>query len=276
MIQDIEPFKFKNVYKEKEPVANDFIYMLRGNEILMKKSESGSYTLPLYSDFDEISTLVYLFEINSHSVFYCQDIEKFTVRWNVALLFDRFEFLFVRFPRWLQFVCVTAKHLVAWYQSNKYCGCCGNLTNYKNSERALYCSHCGNVIYPIISPVVIVGVIDKDKLLLTQYAHSDFKEHGLISGYVEIGETLEEAVRREVKEEVGLKVKNIRYFGSQPWGVNHILIAGFFADLDGENHICLDPKELSTGRWFDKKELPRELSDISITYEMIETFRNSK
>lgn len=96
MIQDIEPFKFKNVYKEKEPVANDFIYMLRGNEILMKKSESGSYTLPLYSDFDEISTLVYLFEINSHSVFYCQDIEKFTVRWNVALfLKDLIFYLYV-------------------------------------------------------------------------------------------------------------------------------------------------------------------------------------
>ena len=99
MIQDIEPLKLKNEYKEKEPVANDFIYMLRGNEILMKKSESGSYTLPLYSDFNRISTLVYLFEINSHSVFYCQDIEKFTVRWSNALFFERFDFLFVRFDR---------------------------------------------------------------------------------------------------------------------------------------------------------------------------------
>jgi len=112
--------------------------------------------------------------------------------------------------------------------------------------------------------------------LLTTYANNDFKQHGLIARYVEIGETLESAVIREVKEEVGLFVKNIRYFASQHWGENHILIAGFFADLLGEDCIKLDSNELSGAEWYSRHDLPKELSDISITYEMIEAFRNNK
>lgn len=144
------------------------------------------------------------------------------------------------------------------------------------SERAMVCSECGDIVYPVISPVIIVGVTDHDKLLLTKYANNEFKMHGLIAGYVEIGETLEAAVIREVREEVGLAIKNLRYFGSQPWGLTHILIAGFFAEVDGNSQIHLDEKELSKGIWVSRDELPHELNDISITYEMIEAFRNNQ
>lgn len=275
MIQDIEPRVFKNEYINKEPSANDYIFAITGNEILLHREKNGEYKIPLYSEFMKIENLIYLFEIESHSVFYLPDSKQNTAELSDYLSFENLDYISTYFPRWVQFMWITAKHLVSWYQTNKYCGYCGHHTKLKENERALWCDHCGNVIYPIISPVIIVALTNNEKLLMTQYAYSDFKEHGLIAGYVEIGETLEKAVAREVKEEVGLNVKNIRYFGSQPWGINHILIAGFFAELDGDDQIHIDSNELSTACWFAKKDIPHELSDISITYEMIESFRSS-
>lgn len=255
-------------------VSDDFIIAFENDHILLYKTTEGKYRLPVYRDFTGLNNLVYLFQIDSHSMYLYTHNDPIAVK-RGSLSYQTFNMLFAVLPQWLQFACVTAKHLVNWYLENRYCGYCAALLQHKETERALWCAHCNRVIYPTISPVVIVGIIDGDNLLLTQYADNSFKDYGLVAGYVEIGETFEAAVSREVKEEVGLKVKNIRYFGSQPWGLNHILIAGFFADVDGSNQVQLDNTELSKGKWFSRHELPRELSDISITYEMIEAFRKN-
>lgn len=109
----------------------------------------------------------------------------------------------------------------------------------------MYCPECRITEYPKISPAVIVGVTHGNKLLMSKYANRDFNKYALIAGFTEIGETIEETVRREVMEEVGLKVKNIRYYKSQPWSFTDTLLFGFFAELDGDETITLDREELA-------------------------------
>ncbi|MBR0328228.1 MAG: NUDIX domain-containing protein, partial [Selenomonadaceae bacterium] len=129
---------------------------------------------------------------------------------------------------------------------------------------------CGLIEYPKISPAVIVAVTDGDKLLLTRYADRPYRGPALIAGFVEIGETLEDTVRREVLEEVGLHVKNIRYYKNQPWSFTDTMLVGFYCDLDGEAEIHLDRNELCEGVWMDRSELPVRENDVSLTAEMIE------
>ena len=140
----------------------------------------------------------------------------------------------------------------------------------------LKCPHCGNEIYPKIAPAVIVGVKDGNRLLLTRYAGRAYKRYALVAGFNEIGETPEETVQREVMEEVGLKVRNIRYYKSQPWGVDSDLLLGYFCDLDGSDQIRLDHDELETGEWFEREEIPVEDDGISLTRAMIRAFKEGE
>ncbi|MCL2610926.1 MAG: NUDIX domain-containing protein, partial [Defluviitaleaceae bacterium] len=123
------------------------------------------------------------------------------------------------------------------------------------------------------SPVIIVGIIDGERILLTKYA-SGYDRYALVAGFVEIGETLEDAVRREIKEEVGLNVCNIRYYKSQPWAFSQSLLMGFFADVYGDDNVTIDKRELSEATWFHREDIPKGYTTISLTWTMIEAFRN--
>ena len=136
----------------------------------------------------------------------------------------------------------------------------------------LRCPACGNLIFPRINPVVIAAVTDGDKLLLSRYAGRSYTSFALLAGYAEIGETIEQTVAREVYEEVGLKVKNLRYYKSQPWGVDGNLLFGFFCDLDGDGTIHLDENELSHAAWYPRHDLPVTDDGFSLTREMIRVF----
>ena len=136
------------------------------------------------------------------------------------------------------------------------------------------CASCGNTIYPRISPAAIIAVTDGDRLVLSKYAGRAYTRYALIAGFTEIGETAEQTVAREVMEEVGLKVKNIRYYKSQPWAFSGSLLLGFFAELDGEDEsITLDTDELSEAGWFTKDEIELEDDNLSLTREMILKFK---
>lgn len=132
---------------------------------------------------------------------------------------------------------------------------------------------CHNTIYPKLNPAVIVAIINQDKILLTKYNRL-YKRYALIAGYCELGETMEETVSREVFEEVGLKVKNIRYYKSQPWALSSSILAGFVCELDGNDEITLDKNELKEAKWFTKEEIDFFLDDISLTQEMIKAFKD--
>ena len=111
---------------------------------------------------------------------------------------------------------------------------------------------------------------------MSKYAGREYKKYALLAGFNETGESIEETVRREVMEEVGLKVKNLRYYKSQPWSFSGSLLAGFYCDVDGDPSITLDREELSVAEWFDRDSLPETPNFISLTGEMIECFRQGK
>ena len=143
-------------------------------------------------------------------------------------------------------------------------------------ERMLFCPECRNMEFPKICPAVIIGVTDGNRILMSKYAGRAYKKYALLAGFTEIGETVEETVAREVMEEVGLKVKNIRYYKSQPWSFSDTLLMGFYCDLDGEDKITLDREELALAEWFEREEIPDQMSGESLTNEMIQHFKHGE
>jgi NAD+ diphosphatase len=132
------------------------------------------------------------------------------------------------------------------------------------------------MIFPKIAPAVIVGVVDGDKILMSKYADREYKKYALIAGFTEFGETAEQTVCREVWEEVGLRVKHIKYYKSQPWGIDSNLLLGYFAELDGRADILLDRQELALAEWFDRREMPAHDDGISLTREMMGFFEQEE
>ena len=176
-------------------------------------------------------------------------------------------------PMAAAFAAITALQLHRWYKSRSFCGSCGAPTEPSRTERAMVCPKCGLIEYPKICPAVIVAVSDGERLLVSRYRDRPFRGWALIAGFVEIGETLEDTVRREVLEETGLRVKNLRYYKSQPWSFSDTLLAGFYCDLDGSDAIRIEEDELSEALWLPRGEIPPRGNDVSLTAEMMERFR---
>lgn len=164
-----------------------------------------------------------------------------------------------------------ALHLLNWRKKNRYCGVCSNELIFSEKEVSLLCPKCGNIIYPKISPAVIVAITKGDKLLLAHSERFPKEMYSVIAGFLEAGETLEECVAREVGEEVGIKVKNVRYFGSQPWPYPDSFMIGFTAEYESGN-IKIDDDEIQDARWFTKDSLPGLPLRASIARRLIDWF----
>ena len=137
----------------------------------------------------------------------------------------------------------------------------------------MVCPHCGYTAYPRLMPAVIVGVIHEGRLLITRYDRG-FAHNALIAGFTEIGETMEETVAREVMEEAGLEVKNIRYYKSQPWGSANDILMGFYCDVDGSSAITPDRRELKYAAWTLPEDIELQPTDYSLTNEMMKRFKD--
>lgn len=279
MIQDITPHQYNITYHNLKAEENSILLIFQGSGILCHTDRNG-IVYPTVKEIEEILPTVYemagfLFRIDNTNYFHIYEETIFSFgKWRYL---SKENLRNVR-PIWKAYAGITGFQLHKWYRENRFCGRCGTKMHHHIWERAMECPDCGAVIYPKISPSVIVAVTNGDQILLTKYSknHSSYRKYALVAGYVEVGESLEDTVRREVMEEVGLRVKNIRYYKSQPWSFTDALLVGFFCEVDGDPCITMDKEELSVAEWIDKDHIPKERSEasISLTGEMIEAFRD--
>lgn len=276
MIQDIAPHKLNNQYDPAAVATDEDTVLLLSGGSIAARLEEGVLSFPKTKDMPEAAkgTLIYLFSVDGERFFLCSDKDA---------LPEGFEMTDLRTvrqsepqPKYLVFAALTGKHLADWYRDTRFCGRCGAATEHSKTERARVCPECGYTAYPRIMPAVIVGVINCDKILLTRYNRPGAVFNALIAGFTEIGETLEETVAREVLEEAGVRVKNIRYYKSQPWGIANDILAGYYCDLDGSDEITMDSTELKSALWTAREDIVLQPDRSSLTNEMMERFKNGE
>lgn len=272
MIQDIAPHIYHNEYKPKQPAKNSFGLSFEDGKLRVKMT-NGELTFPTFEELEKNNKHIYddytyLFEIDDRAFYLLKDVQV-----DECELFSRRDFR-EKEPQYMAFAGITAFQLHDWYNNNRFCGKCGSPMRHDEKERMVRCDSCGRLEYPRISPAVIIGVTNGNKLLLSKYAGRLYTKYALLAGFVEIGETVEETVKREVMEEVGLKVKNVTYYKSQPWSFSDTLLMGFYAELDGDDQVTLDTEELALAEWFEREEIPVNDISISLTNEMILNFKN--
>ena len=276
MLQDMAFGRLENEFRNITAVPADTVLCFQEGQVLLRREADDTLTLPTLSQIANTETAAlprYLFRMHECSFFLWTD--------DAPVSLDGFAFEPVRMLRQLKskeicYAIMTGWHLYNWYRTNRLCGCCGTPTEHDTKERMLRCPNCGNMIFPRISPAVIVAVTNGDQLLLSKYAGRAYTRYALLAGYAEIGETIEQTVHREVMEEVGLRVKNLRYYKSQPWGVDGNLLFGFYCDVDGSDDIRIDEEELAMADWYPRDALPAKDDGISLTREMIRVFGEGK
>lgn len=165
-----------------------------------------------------------------------------------------------------------AYNIINWHRTHLFCGKCGASTQQKSDELAKVCPNCGLIVYPAMAPAIIVAIIKGNKILLARNKQKAYQHYSVLAGFVEPGETLHDCVKREIVEEVGIKVKNISYFGSQPWPFPNSLMIAFTAEYES-GEIKVDGKEISDAGWFAKDELPIIPGSISVSWHLIEWFK---
>ncbi|WP_416886155.1 NAD(+) diphosphatase [Marinospirillum sp.] len=166
---------------------------------------------------------------------------------------------------------ITAASLAAWEEQHQFCGRCGAGTFTRQDEYAKECPRCRLRHYPRISPSMICLVWREDELLLAQSPRFQNGMYSLLAGFVEAGESVEEAVHREVKEEVGVEIQRLHYLGSQSWPFPHSLMLGYWAEYR-QGEIQVDPTELLDARWFHWQDLPPLPPAASIARRLIDQF----
>lgn len=277
MIQDIGEHTFDNQYHPSLPGRESYALYYEDHAALVRKYPD-RIEFPRFRDIERLNEdvyedAVYLFSIDGERYYLVEEINR---ERQSHYTMENTEIFRYAEPQYLAFAGITGYQLHNWYQSRRFCGKCGRRMKKDSKERMLYCESCHNMEFPKICPAVIIGVTDGDKILMSKYAGRTYKKYALLAGFTEIGETLEETVQREVMEEVGLKVKNIRYYKSQPWSFTDTLLMGFYCDLDGEAAITLDREELAMAEWFQRDEIPVEPERDSITNEMIIRFKSGE
>ncbi len=253
----------------KKPI---FWFAFRGNDLLVK-IENDKAIIPQVEDLQELNLTpvriqdlgerydkqYYSAELSSEAL--APEGMEFRGLRQLFNLVDEEFFMFIG----------RAIQIMTWDKTHQFCGQCGGETYKLPNEFGKTCPKCKLINYPRLSPAVIMAVTKGDKLLLARNAKSNFRFYSVLAGFVEPGETLEQCVAREVMEEVGIKVKNIKYFGSQPWPFPNSLMVGFTAEYDS-GEINIDKNEIAEAYWFSADNMPQVPNSISIARSLIDWY----
>lgn len=274
MIQELYPYKLDNQYKNAVPKAGDRIISIRDHRMLVKEREDGTIDFPKIEElgvrFQENGISRYLFSVDDTQFFLFRNLELEDYEYHTV------GYLRGKAPKHLVYAGMVGWQLAGWYETHQFCGRCGQELVHDEKERMMKCPICGHMEYPKICPCVIVGVIHEDKILVTKYRDRKTNYYALVAGFAEVGETIEETVHREVMEETGVKVKNLRYYKCQPWPFSESLLFGFFCELDGSDEITMEEDELSVAKWISRDELDVTCNDFALTNEMLAVFKDDK
>lgn len=282
MVQDIAPFHFDNSWENLQPNPEDWIIECREHKLLIGGDKS-DISFPRFSQLcqkvRENDTFLYLFAVGGERYFLHMEKKMGPGRDDEANeAKSGFRYVSTRFlrgaaPRHLCYAGLVGAQLAGWYAAHRFCGGCGHAMLPDERERMVRCPSCGQIEYPKLCPCVIVGVIHDGKILVSWYKNGFTDHYALIAGFAEVGETIEETVAREVYEETHVRVKNLRYYKSQPWPYSESLLFGFFCDLDGSDEIIIQEDELAMAKWVTPEEIFEKNENFSLTNEMICKFK---
>lgn len=252
--------------------AKDFWFVFNSGNILVNLNED-KVEIPYYEDVEGLvergSKIYYLGKFDGVDSYACELDEKFETRENME--FRTLRSIVGLFDERFFNLAGKAYQMLEWSKNHKYCGRCGSLMEDKKDERAKLCPSCGLVNYPRISPAIIVAIVRDGKLLLAHNKQFAGNMYSVIAGFLDQGETFEDCVRREVWEEVGIRVKNIKYFQSQPWPFPNSLMVAFTAEY-AEGEIKVDGVEIDDANWYAVGEIPRRPTTGSVAGKLIQWF----
>ncbi|NWF56621.1 MAG: NAD(+) diphosphatase [Syntrophaceae bacterium] len=267
-----EPRFISAVTAPKERSGPAWWFAFEGNQLLIHQ-DSDSARVPFLRDFSELKVPYtethYLGDLDGHSCYAVDLKEKADIPPGMAL--EGLRKVYGRMDEELFWLAARAVQIVEWDRTHRFCGSCGIPLIAKDAERSKECPRCGLLHFPRLAPAVIVLVERGEQLLMARSRHFAPGVYSVLAGFVEPGETLEQAVEREVFEEVGIRIRDIRYFGSQPWPFPHSLMIGFTARYAG-GEIRIDKGELEDAGWFTVDRLPGQPGKISIARKLIEWF----
>ncbi len=261
-------------YPQEDPTKSPWVLGFSRNKLIMTKREGKLY-IPGKSDLGKIlpedEKMLYMGSYEGHDCYCIILKEDFNLPEDMELV-ERREMTPLSDDAGLFLLAGAAHHILHWSMMNQFCGRCGHKNEDKKDERAKVCPNCANLVYPRISPATITAVFRDDQILLAHNRNFRPNFYSLIAGYVEAGETLEQCVEREIFEEVGIKVKNIRYFSSQPWSFPDALMLAFTAEYESGD-INVDQEEITDAAWYSRYNLPVIPTTDSIAGKIIKWYQ---
>lgn len=241
-------------------------------DLLLEKTSEGRYTIPYQEEAP--TPLKEWTNVHTITPFGDDDVRTYSIDGpvtdNPCYEMCGLRATYNKLPHDLYQIAGKCQEILYWDANTRFCGVCGGPMK-MHTEISKRCTHCGKEIWPLLATAIIVLIRREDKVLLVHARNFRGKFFGLVAGFVETGETLEEAVVREVHEEVGIKIKNIRYFASQPWPYPCGLMVGFTADYVSGN-LHLQRSELDDAGWFDRDHLPPVPDKMSIARQLIDSW----
>lgn len=257
MINTDDYMKFVSDPLFKEGNKEEDLWFLFQDKMILVKEDMGRTTVTTFKD---VKKLIDGLEIKYHlgklkdTQCFCGEINS-AVKVSGELKFITLRECAAIIDKESVSVAGKAAQIIHFHKTNKYCGICGGENEFANNEFAMKCKKCGYTCYPKVCPAIIVGITKGDKILLANNKNFPEGLHSTIAGFVDVNETLEECVRREILEEVNIKVKNIKYFDSQPWPYPNSIMIGFTAEYES-GEIKVDGEEILHADWYSKDDLP--------------------